>query len=74
MVGAGRMGQAHARVLRTLSDVRITEVVDFVSENAAKVATTLGANMSDLDGVLANPAIDAVFITTPHTNARRAYL
>ena len=65
MIGAGRMGQAHARVLRTLSDVRITEVVDFVPENAAKVAATLGAKTSDLDGVLANPEIDAVFITTP---------
>ena len=65
MVGAGRMGQAHARVLRTLSDVRITEVVDFLPENAAKVAATLGANMNDLGGVLANPEVDAVFITTP---------
>ena len=65
LIGAGRMGQAHARVLRTLSDVRITGVVDFVPENAAKVAATLGANVSNLDGVLANPKVDAVFITTP---------
>lgn len=65
MIGAGRMGQTHAQVLRTLSEVRITDVVDFVPENAAKAAATLGAKVSELDEVLKNPDVDAVFITTP---------
>lgn len=65
MIGAGRMGQTHAQVLKTLSEVRITDVVDFVKENAIKVATTLGAKVGELDEVLKNPDVDAVFITTP---------
>lgn len=65
MIGAGRMGQTHAHVLRTLSQVRITDVVDFVKENAAKAAAMLGAKVSELDEVLKNPDVDAVFITTP---------
>ena len=65
MIGAGRMGQTHAQVLRTLSEVRITDVVDFVAENAAKAAATLGAKVSELDEILKNPDVDAVFITTP---------
>ena len=52
MIGAGRMGQTHAQVLRTLSEVRITDVVDFVPENAAKAAAMLGAKVSELDEVL----------------------
>jgi inositol 2-dehydrogenase len=65
MIGAGRMGQTHAQVLRTLSEVRITDVVDFVPENAAKAAAMLGAKVSELDQVLKNPDVAAVFITTP---------
>ena len=65
MIGAGRMGQTHARVLSNLNEVRITDVVDFVADNATKVARLLGAKSSTLDEVLANSKIDAVFITTP---------
>lgn len=65
MIGAGRMGQTHANVLRTLQEVRITDVVDFSADNAARAAATLGARVSALDDVLTNAAIDAVFITTP---------
>ena len=65
MIGAGRMGRTHAGVLRTLAEVRITHVVDFVPENAAEVAETLGAKVSGLEEVLVNKDIDAVFITTP---------
>ena len=64
MIGAGRMGRTHAGVLRTLAQVRITAVVDFVPENAQKVAELLGAKVSEEDEVLADPDIDAVFITT----------
>ena len=65
MIGAGRMGQTHAAVLKTLREVNITDIVDFVPENARKVADIFGAKVSDEDEVLANPAVDAVFITTP---------
>lgn len=65
MIGAGRMGKAHAQVLRSLAEVRITDVVDFVPKNAAEVAATFSAKVSALAEVLHNSGIDAVFITTP---------
>ena len=65
MIGAGRMGQTHAGVLKMLSQVRITDIVDFSPENAQKVAAVFGAKVSEEDEVLADPDIDAVFITTP---------
>lgn len=65
MIGAGRMGQTHADVLKTLNEVNITDVVDFVPENATKVAQKLGARVSTLEDVLANKEVGAVFITTP---------
>ncbi|MEZ4630106.1 MAG: Gfo/Idh/MocA family oxidoreductase [Deinococcales bacterium] len=65
MIGAGRMGQTHANVLKTLLEVKITHVVDFLPENAAKAAELLGAKVAEEDEVLKNPDVDAVFITTP---------
>jgi len=65
MIGAGRMGQTHANVLKTLNEVNISDVVDFVPENAKKVADTLSAKVSTLEEVLNNKDVGAVFITTP---------
>lgn len=65
MIGAGRMARTHAGVLRTLPGVRIRDVVDPMTENARAVAAQLGAGVRDLDAVLNDDAIDAVFITTP---------
>lgn len=65
MIGAGRMGQTHAGVLKTLLEVQITDIVDFLPDNAQKVAQVFGAKVSEEDEVLANPDVDAVFITTP---------
>ena len=65
MVGAGRMGQTHADVLKTLNEVNISDVVDFLPDNAQKVATKLNARVSTLEDVLTNGDVGAVFITTP---------
>ena len=65
MIGAGRMGQTHANVLRTLNEVTISDVVDFVPENAAKVAEALSARVRPLEEVLGDTSVGAVFITTP---------
>lgn len=64
MIGAGRMGQAHAQVLKTLLELRISHVVDFSAENAHKVARQLGAQVAEFEEVLASD-VAAVFITTP---------
>ena len=66
LIGAGRMGQAHANVLSGVKGVRITWVMDLNVENAAKVAAQLGAQAStSLEDVLSQPDVQAVLITTP---------
>lgn len=66
MIGAGRMGQAHATTLLSVMGVRVTWVMDANPDNARKVAASLGAQPStDLDEVLRQPDVDAVIISTP---------
>lgn len=66
MIGAGRMGQAHARVLAGLSECQVVKVVDTFAANAEKAAAELGAKAGvHLEDALDDPAIDAVVITTP---------
>lgn len=65
MIGAGRMGQTHADVLKTLNEVSITDVVDFSAEHAKKAADKLNARVRSLEDVLADKTVGAVFITTP---------
>lgn len=66
MIGAGRMGQAHARVLAGLAECKVVRVVDALAQNAEKVAAGLGAEPGiHLEDALQDPAVDAVVITTP---------
>ncbi len=65
MIGAGRMGQTHAEVLRTVDGVNIVAVVDFIVENARKLADMFAAKVMTLEEVLADKSIQAVIITTP---------
>ncbi|GHF37757.1 myo-inositol 2-dehydrogenase/D-chiro-inositol 1-dehydrogenase/scyllo-inositol 2-dehydrogenase (NAD+) [Deinococcus metalli] len=66
MIGAGRMGQAHAQVLATVRGVQITWVMDVSEDHARHVAAELGAQAStDLAHVLAQPDVEAVLISTP---------
>ena len=66
LIGAGRMGQAHATVLTRLSSVKVTWVMDVNAQNAESVAAQLGAQAStSLEEVLAQPDVQAVLISTP---------
>jgi len=65
MIGAGRMGQTHAEVLQTISDVNIVAVVDFIPANAKKLANIFSAKVMSYPEVLADDSIQAVIITTP---------
>ncbi len=65
MIGAGRMGQTHAKVLSSLLDVRIAAVVDNISENAQVVASVFNAKVLTLEEVFNDSGIEAVIITTP---------
>ena len=66
MIGAGRMGMAHARVLAGLAECKVARVIDALADNAERVAAELGALPGTrLEDALRDPTIDAVVITTP---------
>lgn len=66
MIGAGRMGQAHARVLAGLWHCRVVWVVDAAEARASAVAADLGAKAGvRLEEALQDASVDAVIITTP---------
>lgn len=71
LVGAGRMGQAHASVLAGLRAVAVRAVVDPDPATAQRVAARFGARAESWEGVLENPAVQALILTTPTpTHAR----
>ena len=63
--GAGRIGRIHASNLAALSGVKLKYVCDVVPAAAADLAQTLGAEVSDIDAVLADQRIDIVAICSP---------
>ncbi len=64
--GAGQMGKRHARTLAEHPKAEIHSVYDLLPEAAAELAGRHGAiAVSDRETVLADPAVDAVVITTP---------
>ncbi|NDY92075.1 inositol 2-dehydrogenase [Ideonella livida] len=63
--GAGRIGRIHAGNLARLPGVKLDFVCDPMGDSAAQLAQQLGAQVGDIDAVLANPAIDAVVIGSP---------
>ena len=66
LVGAGRMGATHARVLAGRTDVRVAVVCDSSRSRAQRVGDPLDARATDdLDEVLADTRIDAVVVATP---------
>jgi predicted dehydrogenase len=67
ILGAGFMGGAHAGNYAALGErVRVARVYSRTAERAARVAAVVGAEpTTDLDRVLADPAVDAVDISLP---------
>lgn len=68
VVGAGAIGDVHARAVRRLSEVaELSLIVSTRAETAAAMATARGAAgfSTDIEGLWANPDIDAVAICTP---------
>jgi predicted dehydrogenase len=65
IIGAGRMGEAHAEAWRALAPE--AEVVAVVGrrEPATLLAAPGAPGTTDLDGVLADPAVELVSICTP---------
>lgn len=67
ILGCGFMGSAHAANYRALADrVRVKTVAARTTERAAKVAETVGAELTtDLDAAIGDPDVDVVDVCLP---------
>lgn len=67
LLGAGRMGQVHAELLASISEVQVIAVADPVRENAERGAFLARAKKVYLDPMeaLEDPEVEAVVIATP---------
>ncbi|MEX8519705.1 MAG: inositol 2-dehydrogenase [Leptothrix sp. (in: b-proteobacteria)] len=63
--GAGRIGRIHAANLASLPGVKLKFICDPVGDSAAQLSQQLGAEVSTIEAVLADPSIDVVAITSP---------
>jgi myo-inositol 2-dehydrogenase/D-chiro-inositol 1-dehydrogenase len=62
--GAGRIGQIHAANLASTGATRLRYVIDVNAEAAAKLAAKHGAQVTDVQTALADPAVEAVIIAS----------
>ncbi len=65
LLGAGRIGKVHASAIAGTPGARLVAVADAFPEAANALADQYDAIVSSIDEIMANPEIDAVFITTP---------
>ena len=65
LLGAGRIGQTHARSITDAEGVRLVAVADPVEAAAASVVRMAGARAAAAEEVLSDPAIEGVLIATP---------
>ncbi|MDJ0631280.1 MAG: inositol 2-dehydrogenase [Rhodobacter sp.] len=64
LLGAGRIGQVHAVNIAGHSNSHLAAVSDVHEPAAVALASKFGAQATSSDGILADPAIDAVLIAT----------
>ena len=65
LLGAGRIGRTHARSIADAEGARLVAVADLDAAAAALVVGMTGARIASAEGVLDDPAIEGVLITTP---------
>jgi myo-inositol 2-dehydrogenase/D-chiro-inositol 1-dehydrogenase len=65
ILGCGRIGQVHARSVKSLDDVSVVAVADAMAEPAQALAAKVGAEVRDVDAILNAADIDAVIIGSP---------
>jgi myo-inositol 2-dehydrogenase/D-chiro-inositol 1-dehydrogenase len=65
LLGAGRIGQTHARAVAGIAAARISAVFDPIDAAAEVVIALTGACRATFDEIIADPKIDAVIIATP---------
>ena len=64
LLGAGRIGQVHAKAISSHPNSRLIAVSDVNTEAADKLAATYRADAWSTEAILADPTIDAVLIAT----------
>jgi myo-inositol 2-dehydrogenase/D-chiro-inositol 1-dehydrogenase len=62
ILGAGRIGQVHARTLKQLDVAQAVAVSDAFEAPAKALADSLGAKVMTTDEIIASKDIDAVII------------
>ncbi len=64
LLGAGRIGQVHAKSMTATSASRLVAVADVNAEAAQALAAQIGAEARSVEDILADASIDAVLIAT----------
>ena len=65
LLGAGRIGQVHARAIAAVPGAHLAAVADAVPEAAATLRDAHGCDVRDVDAILSASDVDAVAICTP---------
>ena len=65
LIGAGRIAKVHAKAIAASPDADLVAVTDALPAAAEALALATGARAADMDGIAADPSIDAVLICTP---------
>ena len=65
LLGAGRIGHAHARAIAEIDSAELAAVFDPVDAAAQAIIDLSGAKRATVEDIFADPAIDAVIIATP---------
>ena len=65
ILGAGRIGQVHARAISSSDKAQLAAIFDPVADAAQAIATRYGAAVMDVDSIAADTTIDGVILCTP---------
>lgn len=65
VLGAGRIGQVHARAIAATPGATLTAIADPVAAAAEAAQAAFGGDIRDIDTILASDDVDAIVICTP---------
>ena len=65
ILGAGRIGQVHARAIASNETAELAAVFDPVQQAAEAVTSRFGGKIADIDAIVNDASIDAVILCTP---------
>ncbi len=65
ILGAGRIGQVHARAVAGTPGAKLIAIADPVAKAAESVKAAYGCDIRSIDAILASADVDAVVICTP---------